>query len=425
MRLGPVTLCLLLSVTAVYVLWGPALNAGEYQTIPQLTIGIFWHGNWSHLAMNCMVLLLAGSITEASLGTLRTISLAILSAILGLFAELMLNGPGFIGMSGVAYGIAAFAVLVNPARRLLSAGLILVVLIAEYIFLRGQLAVFTHMGGAVAGGGFAMFGSLFGSKGAQLKPMEWKHVSRAIEIIAQTDDDDAAEAERTFVDTGYKNMFVLIEKGEVLGVTGFGQDEQVPDLAWLSWTYLDEAYIGHGYGGQMLNDLLGMLSQHGVRKIFIETSDYEEDGEKIYAKAHRLYEEFGAKIELTIPDYHTPGEAKIVFGLDNPEADNAHPIVSTDRDGLAFSGVEIAAETDNVAGLQWEEIPTGIANLDATLTTAWDRGHRMAILAIPQDLSAGNSEGLTDHGFSKLGSLQDYYGTGQSQDWWAVSRVTD
>ncbi|MEP3345751.1 MAG: rhomboid family intramembrane serine protease [Litoreibacter sp.] len=420
-RLGPVTLSLILIATGVYAVLGPATKVSDFQSILQLGLGLFQHGNASHLAMNCFVLLLGGYVTEPILGPLRTINLVLLSAALGLTAELVLSGPGFVGLSGVAYGIAAFAMLSNAAHRMLNIALIVAVIIAEYLFLLKDVAVFSHLGGVLAGGGFAMFSSLFGSKGAQLKPMEWKHVSRAIEIIEQTDEDDAAEADRTFVNTGYENMFVLVEKGEVLGVTGFGQDDMVPDLAWLSWTYLDEAYMGQGYGGQMLNDMLGMLSKHGVRKIFIETSDYEEDGKKIYANAHRLYEEFGAKVELTIPDYHAVGEAKIIFGLDNPEAPKSEEEPATERDGLALAAVETAAETEDVAGLQWEEIPTGLANVDATLATAWERGNRMAVLAIPQDLSAANADGLTNHGLAKIGSLQDYYGPNQSQDWWVAS----
>ncbi|MEO1308584.1 MAG: rhomboid family intramembrane serine protease [Pseudomonadota bacterium] len=56
-----------------------------------------------------------------------------------------------------------------------------------------------------------------------------------------------------------------------------------------------------------------------VVSIFIATSDYAENGVPIYANAFRLYEEFGANIELKIPDYHSPGETKIVYGLANPE----------------------------------------------------------------------------------------------------------
>lgn len=264
-----------------------------------------------------------------------------------------------------------------------------------------------------------MFSSLFASKGAQLKPMEWKHLAEAITIINQTDEDDALEAEQIFLESGYTDMFVLVERGKVLGLTGFGMDDVVPDVAWLSWTYLDEEFLGQGYGAQMLNDLLGMLAKQGVRKIYIETSDYEEDGEKIYASAHRLYEEFGANIELTVADYHAPGEAKIVYGIDNPEADATAPFEPGEDTGFMVTGVEKAPESKDVAGLQWSEAPVGVAGLDFYVEQMRSSGFREAILAIPQDLSEPNEDKLTGFGFTHLGQLKDYYGTDQSQEWWS------
>lgn len=264
-----------------------------------------------------------------------------------------------------------------------------------------------------------MFSSLFSSKGAQLKPMEWKHVSSVVTIIHQTDEDDAAEAERMFLDHGYENMFVLVERGKVLGVTGFGVDDLVHDVAWLSWTYLDEVHLGQGYGAQMLNDLLGRLAKSGIRKIFIETSDYEEDGRKIYASAHRLYEEFGANIELTVPDYHGPSEAKIIYGIDNPEAPATEPAEAGEDTGIVLTGIVSAPETEDVAGFEWSEAPAGLAGADFYIAQLRKQKFRAGVLAIPDDLSQPNAGMLEAAGFSHLGQLKDYYGTGQSQDWWS------
>lgn len=266
-----------------------------------------------------------------------------------------------------------------------------------------------------------MFANLFGAKGPTLKPLEWSHMARVVEIIGQTDEDDAAEAENTLLNQGYDTMFALVDKGHVLGVTGYGIDEQVPDLAWLSWTYLDEAEMGRGLGSQMLNDLLGKLNKIGVRKIFIETSDYEEDGQKIYANAHRLYEEFGASVELTLPDYHAPGEAKIIYGLDNPEAQETPGPDSGGATGLSITALQLASETEDVAGLEWSEAPQDFVGLVDRLAEARANSYRMAVLAIPTDLSTAHGQTLEKQGMCHVGTLQDYYHTGLHQEWWSIS----
>jgi GNAT superfamily N-acetyltransferase len=387
---------------------------------PDHLLFMFRHGNLSHLTLNCLLILFGGSFTEPVLGWLRTLGLVALFALTGTAAELLLAGPGFVGLSGIAYGLVSYGMIIasTPQRRSWTLTLICILLAAEWVFLRPQIAVFTHITSALIGGGLAMFNALFGSSGPKLKPMEWQHVSDAIQIIAQTDEDDAAEAESTFVDGGTENMFVLQEKGKVLGLIGYSLDEDVPDVAWLSWTYLDQEHTGKGLGGLMLNDLLGKLAQLQVRKIFIETSDYEEFGKKIYAAAHKLYEEFGAAVEMTVPGYHSPNEAKIVYGLDNPEAPEpprAEPSVST---GLSIFEVHKAPETDNVAGLRWRETSAGLSGLDQQLSLARSQRYRMAVLAIPSDLSNPNAADLQAQGLTKCGELKEFYGKDLHQVWW-------
>lgn len=415
----PFTLFLILLTLTIHILSGPVSDPQAFQTIPQLLFGVLQHGNWHHLAVNCALILIGGAVTEPALGTVRMIALVFGAALAGVLLELSLGGPGFVGISGIAYGLVAYSVIATSAPNLRQLNLLLIVLAlsAEFALLRAELAVFTHIAGTTIGGGAAMLSSLFGKKGPHLKPMEWKHVSKAVEIIGQTDEDDAAEAERIFLNDGYTNMFVLLDRGEVLGVTGFGIDEDVPDVAWLSWTYLDEASLGQGLGSQMLNDLLGMLAKHNIRKIFIETSDYEEDGRRVYASAHRLYQEFGANVELTLPDYHEVGEAKIIYGIDNPDAGQTEA-VETDDTGIRVTGIEKAPETEDVAGFIWEEIPVGIAGLDFYANELSQTGFRMGVLPLPKDLSRSNTEELEALGFARVGQLKDYYSTGQSQDWW-------
>jgi GNAT superfamily N-acetyltransferase len=270
-----------------------------------------------------------------------------------------------------------------------------------------------------------MFGSLFGPKVPTLKPMQRAHISKAIAIINETDEDDATEAEDEFLSGGVNGMFVLLEGSEVLGLTGYSFDEQVPDVAWLSWTYLREDCAGKGLGGQMLNDLLGMLNEKGIRKIFIATSDYAEFGKPIYAAAHKMYDDFGAVVEMKIPNYHAPNEAKIIYGLDNPEFESGAPLPANENSGVSIVGSGPEPETDSVIGFNWEEAPVGLIGIDFAIEKAKSLEARMAVLAIPSDLSAANAEALEASQFKRCGALTDYYSLGLHQDWWMCSLGND
>ncbi|WP_282119452.1 GNAT family N-acetyltransferase [Ruegeria atlantica] len=421
LRRCPVTISLILCAICVYVLFGPVRYSGPVQSLPDHLLFVIRHGDLSHLTLNCVMIFIGGCLTEPRLGSTGTSGLVILSVVAGTVAEFVLVGPGFVGLSSVSYALVAFGLVAAgpPSQRVWALALICILLVAEFLYLRSQIAVFTHITSGLVGGGLALFNALFGSKGPTLTPMEWRHVSPAIQIIAQTDEDDAAEAEDKFVNEGTQNMFVLQDRGNVLGLIGYSIDEDVPDVAWLSWTYLDQAQTGKGLGGQMLNDMLGKLAQLQIRKIFIETSDYEEFGKKIYAAAHKLYEEFGAAVELTVPGYHSPREAKIIYGLDNPDAPELPPAHPASTTGLSVVDLQKAAETNDVAGLRWSESGTGLNGLDQQLSLARTQKYRMAILTVPSDLSDAHAAELQGQGMKKCGALKEFYGKDLHQDWWS------
>ena len=304
-----------------YAVNGPTLNASYLDTLPEALAGVLRHGSLMHLSGNIMVIFFGGIIAEPRLGTGRFVILILACAVCGTLAQYYLAGPRFVGASGISYGLLAYGVMMaRPPFGMALAGLaVLTLLVLEFIYLSRSVAVYVHSAGALIGGGLALLEALFGSKTPTLKPMQRSHIARVVEIIGQTDDDDAQEAEDGFLEDGVEGMFVLMQKGEILGVTGYSLDDQVDDVVWLSWTYLDQKHTGQGLGSDMLNSLLGKLKDLGVRKIFMATSDYAAFGRPIYANAHKMYEDFGAQVELTVPDYHDLGEAKIVYGLDNPE----------------------------------------------------------------------------------------------------------
>lgn len=264
-----------------------------------------------------------------------------------------------------------------------------------------------------------MLKKLFGSAGPELREMGAPHLRRVLEIIAETDEDDAAEAEWALTQRAYRGMYVLVHEGEVMGVTGATRAEDVEDVMWLSWTYLTEQARGSGLGNFMLDRLLGQLNEHGTRKLFIATSDYVEDGEDVYADARRFYESFGAAEELRVADYHGTGEAKIIYGLNNPGVTPEPPEPESTVTGVRFHDLHEAPESDHGGALTWTVTGDGVTGIEDMIGEAAKVGLRLLVTSLPQDVSNVASEALTAHGFQQNGVLTDYYGLGVAQVWWS------
>lgn len=269
-----------------------------------------------------------------------------------------------------------------------------------------------------------MFGRLFGG-GAEprLAPLTQEHLRAVVEIIAETDEDDAAEAEEAITANGGAGMFVLLENRKVVGVTGAQPAEGAEGVAWLSWTYLAAACRGRGLGKQMIDMLLRELNNHEIRKIFIATSDCIEDGENIYAAAHRLYEEMGADEELRVPDYHGPGEAMLVYGMVNPTYD-APPAAEEDPPlGMVVESAERAPDSDRIAALHWRELEPGedgpmVQGLAENMAEIRSGNARAVVVTLTSALSDLVAGALQAEGFRCVGSLTDYYAAGVDQVWW-------
>lgn len=418
-----VTPALCLAMLWTWFQAGPLTDASQLQNFQDSLGAIIRHGSLSHILVNLGLIAVAGTLTERDIGALRTAILALACAGLGSLAQYLVTGPDFLGMSAVAYGFLAYAILhTTPKDKLAQTwALILMFLGMEAWFQADQIAIYTHITSILIGGGYAMFGSLFGSKEPVLKPMQLTHLAAALAIIDETDDDDAREAEASLRDEGLEGMFVLLHRGQVIGLTGYDLDEQVPDIAWLSWTYLTKSYAGEGYGSQMMNNLLGKLKDQGVRKLFIATSDYDDFGKQLYADAHRMYEDFGAEVELKIPQFHGTREAKIIYGLNNPEFVPGPAEPASVKNGLRIRDGAFEAESDRVMGLVWRETDEGLSGMEEALQDARRQYAKQVSLAVPSDLSEANTAALMSHGFEKVGQLKDYYSPGLHQDWWICS----
>jgi len=350
-----VTLGIVAAALAAFILFG----AGPLDIEPKTGTGIyaealmnaFRHGDVPHLFGNLLFIFWAGTYVEPRFGARLTLALAVGAIILGTGLQVLFVGGNFLGLSGVAYCFAICAFMLHAGMAgaifILLAGLIIVGV--QMFYMSDKIAVFAHLGGIIVGGGWSMFQKIFGQKASKpedpeqpyIAPLQAKHIDRIVEIINETDDDDAEDADETLRERGCDGMYALWHQNRIIGVTGYAPTEASGDVVWLSWTYLERAARGRALGRFMMDELLRILNDKKVRKIFIATSDYKEDGEDVYADARKFYESLGAKLEVTLPGFYSSEESKLIYGLVNPGAGKPESLEDLGTRGVNFRGVVI------------------------------------------------------------------------------------
>jgi N-acetylglutamate synthase-like GNAT family acetyltransferase len=264
---------------------------------------------------------------------------------------------------------------------------------------------------------FGMFGG--GKGGPQFRPMERSDMGGVLRLISQHDEDDFEEA-REELREGFEGMFVLADRGKVVGVTGGNVDPHSNDVVWLSWTYVDVERQGEGLGTTLFKSMTKLLQNDGVRKLFINTSDYMDEGEDMYAAARAFYEKMGATLEIKLPDYHAADEARLTYGLNLTRSRGGSEQPS--GGAVRFTGIEVLDESDAGWGLIWEEAEgaTDPENVDSGLkeriSEARKGGARILFAAVPSDLCANLNQAFGETGFAHHGRLLDYFGPNIHQE---------
>ncbi|MEO9968516.1 MAG: rhomboid family intramembrane serine protease [Hyphomonadaceae bacterium] len=396
-------------------------------------LNVFRHGTDRHLFGNLVLIFWAGLVIEPRIGNVRMAWLSLGCIVSATLLQTLLVDGLFIGLSGLAYGVVIFALIHRSSMSVsvlyIVGGLITVG--SEIFFMSDTIAVFAHLGGLLFGGGMAMFGKMFGKKQAgapeavdpdqpELKPMQEADLPAVIAIINQTDDDDAADAEETLTERGVLGMYTLWHRGQIVGVTGFSHSEAGTDVVWLSWTYLDQRSRKQALGRYMVDELLRILNHQNVRKIFIATSDYKEDGHDVYADARAFYEKLGASLELTVPAFYSADESKLIYGLVNPGKAQEESLDDLGQRGVRFVDVSLDDDSDDIGAVAWEEYEGGVEGIDTILGLANSRQFRQLVVAIPADISDFATAQLETKGFTRIGMLADFYALNLGQVWWTI-----
>lgn len=150
----------------IYVQVGPVRQIMPNATLIDAYKGAFRHGSQTHLALNLLLILVGGLLTEPRLGPLRTIGLAVVCIFAGATVQTLIVSPNMVGSSGVAYGFIAYGLLAakHPVQQIITICGIGALLLMEH-FLMQAIATYYHATSAFVGGAFAVLGPLIGSAG--------------------------------------------------------------------------------------------------------------------------------------------------------------------------------------------------------------------------------------------------------------------
>lgn len=258
-------------------------------------------------------------------------------------------------------------------------------------------------------------------EGVQVRPMEESDIEPVLAIIEDHDEDDAEAARYSYEESGLADQFVLVENDNIIGVTGFYNDEGTEGTCTLSWTYLSHDKQGSGYGKQILESLIDHLKEIGVRKVFVTTSDYvdEEDGD-IYAAARAAYEAVGFREEIRHPNYYAEGETQIIYGLPLKEVDSARQV--EDDDSLVyFNGFYPITETEDAYYLQWDvkkkklfggkEKQFSVGDLEIAIKSGQEANARSIYVSFPSNIPSVVPP-LNEAEFFEEGRLKNFYEDG-------------
>ena len=252
--------------------------------------------------------------------------------------------------------------------------------------------------------------------GTELRTMSPEDVQTALRIIRGYDEDDYETAIHAYEKYGVEDQYVLAAEGTVVGVTGVRYIPDTDRSYFLSWTYLDPEFRGRGLGTSMLEELLSVLEERGVRKLFVNTSDLTDPKRgQVYKDAIATYEALGFRLELNYRDYYEPGESRLTYGRRIGPLYALRPTFEPDPAGVRLLGIEEIGETDDAYFVEWEFCEDGsmftaedLAQL-ARQAKEWEA--RCVFVGFPSKLPQ-MEQAVEAAGFSNCGRLVDFYEDG-------------
>lgn len=133
----------------------PEVRSGQ---VWRLVTPIFMHASVIHLAFNMFMMYDLGSLVERTIGSLRFLAVVLITALASNMLQFSMQGPGFLGMSGVVYGLFGYAWIrgrLDPTCGLWLRPDVAVWMIAWFVLcavgIISNVANWAHGGGLAAG----------------------------------------------------------------------------------------------------------------------------------------------------------------------------------------------------------------------------------------------------------------------------------
>jgi membrane associated rhomboid family serine protease len=452
-RRYPVTLAVLLLTFIGFIAFKPSAIE-QFQSLAteqspvfyplKVIFGAFLHLDAAHWVFNVFIWGFLGSYLEPKLGS-KTLFIATLFAMItgGLLETVFFNYK-FIGLSSACYGLIGLLIWMKISEGngivgiLRGSAFLILFAIADtalnMIASPNNIAYAAHIGGLMAG----FLSSLGFGKGAGadephrvFRPMSESDIKPILEIIYDHDDDDGEEAEEAF-SRSLSDKYVMEFEGRVMGMTGFRADDYSPHTAWLSFTYIHDYFRQKGNAYWMMLELRNVLEAQGIKRLFIATSDYEDEetGDDIYLPARNFYEyKLNAERELRVDNYYAPGESKYIYSLPVTSEIEETPASLPENHTARFVGLDEADESDTSYVALWEELAPDNDEPKSKLPTksfaemideVKSYNGKALFVTLPNYISIHHASELEAAGFKKLGTLSDYFGPGIDEVYWGL-----
>jgi GNAT superfamily N-acetyltransferase len=250
--------------------------------------------------------------------------------------------------------------------------------------------------------------------------MEEADLEQVIELIGRHDDDDALDAQNDFESDGFQGHWVAELDETIVGISGYRKVPQTQGSGWVSWTYVDHAHQGKGYGRALFKFVIDQARESGAEKLFIKVSNYvDENGINIYEKANRLYESFGFECELTSKDFYDEGEDQLIYSKYLVPKPNVEDEKENEKPVIRFYEIYEIAGTEGAYSFAWQVAKKSLFNkrsfsvmdLNTGLEAVKKQGGRIVFLTFLSNLPLIHDP-LSKAGFKFVGKLEDYFEPG-------------
>ena len=252
-----------------------------------------------------------------------------------------------------------------------------------------------------------------------IRKMAIDDVDEVVDLIETHDDDDSEDAMHDFKDNGIQYQWVILNKNKIVGTSGFRPVPETENTAFITWTYVHKNFCKKGYGNKIFQFVLDELEKNNAKKIFIKISNYEdEDGNRPYYAASRLYEKNGFNLEILSKDFYDEGEDQLIYSKDLRK--NLDQVLKEDeKPTIRFENIYQISETVGAYSFSWKVIKKPffqkrsftkedlLIGIDAVRK---ERG-RIIFITFPSNLPLIHLP-LKDAGFKLVGKLKNYYEIG-------------